>query len=320
MAYTTHGFISGYKLSGADLVEMDEQILDNSKNIDRLQKETGGIPGMIAKCIRKMSLEIDGDRVFLMYGNEQLSALEIPSLDNVIRCSELTVSGNLVGILAGETRQISSGIQPNNCNQSVRYRSRDPLIATVSSTGVVTGVSRGTTEILVSCGEYLETLPVTVGEVVDLQNSMLYPVDWLNAGTWGTGDSEKNIIKYNTASGSNNLIANIPYNFDKFKIEPGFSINIITTEPLRVRVAIVFKKDSTDYDLDVTDYRDTSMNCYLIDRAVQVNKQEGTTYTTYSYSNNSNEDMYVAFVLSGGNASSLSNINNLCSFTILPII
>lgn len=70
-----------------------------------------------------------------------------------------------VSVAVGGTAQITSGVNPSDAEQSVTYESSAPSVATVSSSGVVTGVSAGSATITVTStadGTKTDTVAVTV--------------------------------------------------------------------------------------------------------------------------------------------------------------
>ncbi|WP_161788260.1 Ig-like domain-containing protein, partial [Bifidobacterium boum] len=66
-------------------------------------------------------------------------------------------------VAAGKTIQLTAAVTPSNAtNKTVTWASLDPSVATVSSTGVVTGVKAGTTTILATAGGVSAVASVTV--------------------------------------------------------------------------------------------------------------------------------------------------------------
>ncbi|KFJ06033.1 alpha-amylase [Bifidobacterium thermophilum] len=66
-------------------------------------------------------------------------------------------------VAAGKTIQLTATVSPSNAtNKTVTWASLDPSVATVSSTGVVTGVKAGTTTILATAGGVSDLKSITV--------------------------------------------------------------------------------------------------------------------------------------------------------------
>ena len=64
----------------------------------------------------------------------------------------------------GEPQQLTATVLPENAAGTTTYVSANPAIATVSGTGVVTGVASGTTTITATRGSVSDTSTVTVTE------------------------------------------------------------------------------------------------------------------------------------------------------------
>ena len=77
-----------------------------------------------------------------------------------------TVSGILLPtsatVQSGETLQLSAVLTPFGVEGDVSYSSATTAKATISSTGLVTGVATGSSVISATCGDYTATCTVTV--------------------------------------------------------------------------------------------------------------------------------------------------------------
>ncbi len=63
----------------------------------------------------------------------------------------ITVTNTNLSVVAGKTLQLSVNVQPNDAfDKSVTYASKNEAVATVSDTGLVTGVKAGTVQIVVT--------------------------------------------------------------------------------------------------------------------------------------------------------------------------
>ena len=95
----------------------------------------------------------------------------------------VTLSPTSASIAAGGTQQLTPTIAPSGAvNQNVSYTSSNSAIASVSSTGLVTGVSSGTATITVTTqdGSFTATSAITV------TGSTGFTVHFYRPSTWGT--------------------------------------------------------------------------------------------------------------------------------------
>ena len=78
----------------------------------------------------------------------------------------ITVTNTNLSVVAGKTLQLSVNVQPNDAfDKSVTYASKNEAVATVSDTGLVTGVKAGTADITVTAKDgsgVTATITVTV--------------------------------------------------------------------------------------------------------------------------------------------------------------
>ena len=78
----------------------------------------------------------------------------------------ITVTNTNLSVVAGKTLQLSVNVQPNDAfDKSVTYASKNEAVATVSDTGLVTGVEAGTADITVTAKDgsgVTATITVTV--------------------------------------------------------------------------------------------------------------------------------------------------------------
>ena len=78
----------------------------------------------------------------------------------------ITVTNTNSSVVAGKTLQLSVNVQPNDAfDKSVTYASKNEAVATVSDTGLVTGVKAGTANITVTAKDgsgVTATITVTV--------------------------------------------------------------------------------------------------------------------------------------------------------------
>ena len=310
MSYETHGFVSGMKLSGAAMAEMDQQIADNESDIRTLEAGLSAVPAQRGADIRTLSLTADADTISLMYGNELLAVVAIPDVSEIIYCTGLTATGTLTGLYPGDTAQITAARQPSNCNQTIKHRSTDTSVATVSSTGLVTAVGKGAASIQVLCGSYTVTLPVRVSVKVDLTGCVSDDIGWLSMGQSYGAES----VTFVT-DGANAYVGNIPYSFDKFRIRPGETLTInMLDSAARIELGFIFEAE-TGETMAILDKREDD-DRYLIQHAVQVAASGRTSPGTgYTYTNTGSGDMFVAVALSGVTA---ANVAGKVEFVISP--
>ncbi|MCD8263489.1 MAG: Ig-like domain-containing protein [Tannerellaceae bacterium] len=101
--------------------------------------------------------------------------------DTKVSVSGVTLDRPSVSLAPGSTVTLNATVTPSNAaNQAVTWSSSDEAVATVSSSGVVTGVAEGTATVTVKTdeGNYTANCTVTVeegaetGDVVELQGSI----------------------------------------------------------------------------------------------------------------------------------------------------
>ena len=91
-----------------------------------------------------------------------------------IAVSSVSVSPTSISIGTGSTRSITSTVLPSNAaNKSVTWSSANPLIATVSSSGLITAVGTGSTTITVQTVDMARAAIVAVSVFVGVQNISL---------------------------------------------------------------------------------------------------------------------------------------------------
>lgn len=84
---------------------------------------------------------------------------------SIIAVTGVTVSPKTSSVAMGATRNLSATVAPANAaNKSVNWTTSNPLIATVSGSGVVTPVAAGTCTITVTTvdGSFKDTTALTV--------------------------------------------------------------------------------------------------------------------------------------------------------------
>lgn len=106
-----------------------------------------------------------GNATIIMEINNNLQAtISVSVKEKTVKVDYITITSiNKVSIKKGETSQITYQISPSNAtNQEVIFESLDKNIATVSDTGLITGVSKGETKIIVTTKDGLHQVFVDV--------------------------------------------------------------------------------------------------------------------------------------------------------------
>lgn len=291
MGYNKHNFVSGMKLTGAAMAEIDDQIAQNEADLRGVETRIGNVPGERSQAIRTLRLETDADSILFYYGDELLCSVAMPDTDSLIRCTDLTATAALGALMVGDHAAIQTTRQPSDCNQSVRFQSSDTGIATVTSAGTVTATGSGAANIAVRCGNQVVTLPVRVRRRVTLAGNVGI-VSWLAANTFLSYAG----IMFNN-DGSNTYIGNIPYDFGKFRIRPGETAILRRLDNhLNIGLSEIFReadgKTMTAVDL-LEDY-----DRYIIDGATEVAKNVRTDNSILTYTNSGDVDLYLGFTTS----------------------
>ena len=154
-----------------------------------------------------------------------------------IPCTSLTVSPTPVSVQISQTVQLVSTITPSNAtNKTLTYTSSNPNIATVSNTGLVTGVAAGTTSVVVRTtdGSNLSvTVPVTVTSSNVLCTSLTVDPEYQDIlGTkqlYPLITPENATNKILTYTSSNLLIATVSNTGLVTGVKQGFADIIVTT-------------------------------------------------------------------------------------------
>ncbi len=160
MAYKVHNFAVGSALPARQLNEMDAQIALNAEGVAAFNRQ------MVVEEMAKLSLTTDGQYVMLQHDGVEVAAVAIADVSQVVPATEMTVtSGSAIALDAGAEAAITAAVQPADSTQTVRFRSGDVSVATVTSQGVVTGVGAGITDIDVMCGSHSDTVTATISEI-----------------------------------------------------------------------------------------------------------------------------------------------------------
>lgn len=126
------------------------------------------------------------------------------TVDESVACTDFTISVESIELKeAGETQQIVVTVTPENTTDSVVFESDDTAVATVDNDGNVVAVAAGNTEITITCGEIVKTVPVQCNIVVEEELP--------SPNTYGRELLETGGFRFNLSSGA----------IDEFSLRPG---------------------------------------------------------------------------------------------------
>ncbi len=92
-------------------------------------------------------------------------------LNIVVSTTKISVNSNYLVLKTGATFQISAAVSPSDAPQALSYKSLDADIATVSSSGLVTAKTAGSTSVVVSNGDQSVAISVMVNESTSGESS-----------------------------------------------------------------------------------------------------------------------------------------------------
>ena len=84
--------------------------------------------------------------------------------EKVIPVPGLTLSASTARIAEGGTKQLTATLAPTGATGTITWLTSNASVATVSTSGLVTGVDAGTATIIAMCGGFVATCVVTVTE------------------------------------------------------------------------------------------------------------------------------------------------------------
>lgn len=121
----------------------------------------------------------------------------------------ISLNKSTASIEVGKTTQLNATLQPSGATGTVTWSSNNTSIATVSSTGLVTGKAVGEATITATCGTFSASCTITVAETVNIYGTLENPltvsearqlIDDVNGGY----TAEKMYVKGTVSSGSYN--------------------------------------------------------------------------------------------------------------------
>lgn len=124
-------------------------------------------------------------------------------ISNYVPVDSITLSETNAKIAINETRRINVNMKPNNAsNKTINYRSSDTTIATVDSSGIITGKKIGTAYITVTAESKTASYKVNVVSGVKLNGITISPskLELIEEG------SSKLTVSYNPTNASNKEI------------------------------------------------------------------------------------------------------------------
>ena len=89
-------------------------------------------------------------------------ALPVETEEKTVACTGLTVSPEeLTFTEDGQKNRLTVRAEPADCTEAIVFESAEPTVASVDEDGEVTAVAPGATAVIISCGEYAKSIPVT---------------------------------------------------------------------------------------------------------------------------------------------------------------
>lgn len=147
----------------------------------------------ISSIIKKnLSLDADGEFVYLMYGEDELSKIPLGSSSEVVRCESVKINESITHVALNQEKPYSftATLTPADCTQTLKWSSSVPSVATISSEGVLTVLSEGETVITAKCGSQYDSITIqvidtaiqyTIDKGIGWGNSNGVAISWSNA-------------------------------------------------------------------------------------------------------------------------------------------
>lgn len=86
-------------------------------------------------------------------GSGAFGTCALTVVEKIVPATKVSVSGEVSGMKAGETRQFSAQVEPADSTDKVVWSSSDTTVVTVDQTGLVTAVGNGSATITVTAGD-----------------------------------------------------------------------------------------------------------------------------------------------------------------------
>lgn len=121
---------------------------------------------IVTELQNNLKLESDGEYVYLKYGDLVLGKIQACGNSDVIYCSEISIVDADMTLIFGDvtSKTLTVAITPKNCTQTVSWTSSNEDAATISQEGILTVVGAGETIITATCGNYSDSITVTVDD------------------------------------------------------------------------------------------------------------------------------------------------------------
>ena len=110
-----------------------------------------------------MRFAINGHTLLLKYDGETVTSIELP---DPIHCTAVELNASSASVERYKSITLVATLTPSNTTDEVEWSSSSEAVATVSN-GVVTGVSKGTATITVTCGSFSDTCAIAVTAFYD---------------------------------------------------------------------------------------------------------------------------------------------------------
>jgi len=112
----------------------------------------------------------------------------------IITATSVEINENITNMKVGESIKLTASILPENTeDKSITWSSNDEEIATVSSTGKVVALKKGTVNIIATTSNRkTDTITITVGEVKEIKedNSIVVPIQSNELNSTSTNSTE----------------------------------------------------------------------------------------------------------------------------------
>ncbi|GAA4326718.1 hypothetical protein GCM10023149_29700 [Mucilaginibacter gynuensis] len=133
------------------------------------------------------------------FGHINVDNIRIPVSSATVPVTGVTLNKTTTSIASGATEQLVATIAPSNAsNTNVTWASGNPAVATVSASGLVTGVSAGTATITVTTADGAKTATCTVTVAATQQGYLAYDFEPGNLTGWtitsGTAFSNTGVV------------------------------------------------------------------------------------------------------------------------------
>ena len=304
MPYSVHNFTPGQRARAEDINDMDAQIYENTVRSEANETFIDGIDNyLVGKLNSNLSLSVDSDTLYLMYGNIMLSSVSLPmDLDDYVPCTGVSINnkpaeGALTVYVDGSSI-FAATKTPADTTQNLRWSVDDIDIATVYSTGRVEFNKIGRCNLVARCGSYSDTLNILIKKKLATHSSMSL-CNWLSQ----SGSTITFVAEGTT------MIGTLPMQISDYTVPSGCTITFEMSDSVDVNFAnIVVFKAAEGQTITPVDSREDNDRYYINNVTVlatasqihnKTQNQQGQwgfwENTSYSYVNNTGGDVYVAF-------------------------